>query len=101
MPFKVYKGSCKNCLLSPDRIVSAQRAKEIINSCTEEQSYFICHKSSSGSDPQGEEICCHTFHKEFGERSQMIRTCDRLGWTEFVDQPGGDKLPTHNEMRRR
>lgn len=96
--FKVYKESCKNCLLSPDRIVSPQRAKQIIQDCTKDQSYFICHKSSTGDEDDGKGICCHIFYKELGHVSQMIRISERLGMVEFVEQPEGEKLPTHIEM---
>lgn len=98
--FQVYNSNCKNCLLSPNRIVSPAGTKEIISNCERDQSYFICHKSSSGDDPNGTEICCHTFYKKLGHTSQMVRTSERMGWMLFVDQPVGEKLPTHTEMTK-
>jgi hypothetical protein len=94
---KVYKQCCKNCLLSKDRIVSSQRAKQIIQDCVQKQTHFVCHKASMND----EEIICNTFFEKFGYYSQMVRIAERLGMLEFVDQPESKKLPTYNEMMSR
>ena len=80
---KVYKECCQNCLLSPNAIVSAKRRKEIIKSCTEEQTHFICHKASM----KGEDVCCKTFYDKLGHISQMVRIAERLNVVEFIEQP--------------
>lgn len=82
MGLKVFKQSCKNCLFLKDRIVSKQRAKEIIDSCVKQQSHFICHKASIN----GESIICKSFYDLFGCYSQMIRIAERLNAIEFIDQ---------------
>ncbi|HEY9364053.1 MAG TPA: hypothetical protein VIQ00_12365 [Chitinophagaceae bacterium] len=91
---KVYKECCKNCLISKDRIVSPERAKEILNECAENQTHFICHKASI----EDKEIVCATFYKTLGYKSQMVRIAQRLNMIEFIDQPDCEKLPTYAEM---
>jgi len=92
---KVYKECCKNCLLSPDSIVSPARRKEIINGCTRKQTHFICHKASMDD----KEILCKTFFDKLGHHSQMVRIAERMNMIEFVEQPEHEKLPTYSEMK--
>jgi len=91
---KVYKDCCKNCLLSPDAIVSAKRRKEIIQTCSLEQTHFICHKASM----RDEDVCCKNFYDKLGHTSQMVRIAQRLNVVQFVEQPESEKLSTHREM---
>jgi len=93
---KVYKDCCKNCLLSPDSIVSPKRRKEIINTCAKKQSYFICHKASMDN----KEVVCKTFYDTLGHISQMVRIAQRLNAIEEVEQPEAEKLPTYKEMQK-
>ena len=95
MGFKVYKESCKNCLLSPDRIVSPRRSKEIIQGCAQKQVHFTCHKASIA----GKDVCCKTFYDKFGDLSQLVRIAKRLNAVEEVDVPEGDRLPSYEETR--
>lgn len=97
---KVYSECCKNCLLSKDRIVSPQKAKEIVKGCLETQDYFICHKSSiEGLDTgEGGDIMCKSFHDQFAEHSQLYRIAQRLNVVEFVPQTDTPRLPSYNEM---
>lgn len=85
---KVYKECCKNCLLSPDSLVSNERRKDIIKTCKEEQNHFVCHKASM----RGEDVCCKKFYDELGHVSQLVRIAERLNVVSFIDQPEGDKL---------
>lgn len=94
---KVYNECCKNCLLSPDSIVSPERRKEIIDGCAKKQSYFICHKSSM-KDGQ---VVCRTFFDKLGHISQMIRIAERLNAIEFVEQSDHEKLPTYSETKKK
>lgn len=91
---KVFSECCKNCLLSPDRIVSPKVANGIVKKCVQEQSHFICHKASM----EGKDIMCHTFYEKFGHYSQLLRIMERLGCVEFVEQSESKKLMTHTEM---
>lgn len=83
MCLKVYKECCNNCLFSKNRIVSSQRAKEIIKDCIGNQNYFVCHKATMKGD---EEIVCSAFYNKIGYKSQMIRIAQRLNVIEFVEQ---------------
>lgn len=91
---KVYKECCKNCLLSPDSIVSPKRRKEIIQGCVKKQTHFICHKATQ----EDKEILCKTFFDTLGHHSQMVRIAGRMNMIQFVEQPKADKLPTYTEM---
>jgi hypothetical protein len=85
---EVYDKPCANCLLTPDRIVSPRRAKQILNETHD--SKFICHKASMA----GEEVCCRTFYDTFGERNLLIRLARMLGRVRFVPIPDNKKLPS-------
>ena len=91
---KVYKNACQNCLLSKDRIVSSQRAKEMIDECIEKQTHFICHKATM----QGQDVMCHSYYEHFGQHSEKLKLCQRLGIVEFVNQPDSDKLSSHQDI---
>lgn len=95
MGFKVYNRPCKNCLMTKNRIVSPERAAEILQSCAQDQVHFVCHKDSMG---ENEGVCCKKFYDDMGEKIQMIRIAERLNAIEFVEQPDNEKLPTWDEM---
>ena len=97
MGFKVYNRPCKNCLMTKNRIVSPERAQEIITNCARKQTHFVCHKSST-EEEEGEGICCKKFYDDIGQTSQMIRIAERLDSIEFVEQPDNERLPTWEEM---
>jgi hypothetical protein len=90
--FKVFKESCRNCLLTKDRIVSPKRAKDLIENCKGKQTYFICHKSDN--------VCCHNYYKELGEYSQLARIAERLNMVEFVEQTDKSRLLSHIEIEK-
>lgn len=92
---KVYKECCKNCLLSPDSIVSPNRRREIINNCVSKSSHFICHKASM----RDEDVCCKTFYDELGHTVNLIRIAQRLNMVEFVEQPDTERLPSYKEQQ--
>lgn len=94
--FEVYSEQCKNCLLSKDRIVSGQRAREIIQGCITSGSYFICHKASLS----GKETACRGFYDAFEDRSQIIQVAKRLGVVREVPQPDNTRLPSHRDMNK-
>ena len=91
---KVYAKKCANCLFSPNKIVSDNRRKEIIQGCIQSQEYFICHKASMNN----EDVCCKAFYDTMGGYSQLIRIAQRMGAVEFVDLEDDEKLPTYEEM---
>ncbi len=90
MSLKVFNKSCQNCLLSKDRIVSPERAKEIIEECKKKQKHFICHKS--------DDIVCRTFYDRLGHYSQVIRIAERLNMIQFVEHTDNKKLKSYSEI---
>lgn len=90
MSLRVYNKSCKNCLLSKDRIVSPERAKEIIDECKKKQKHFICHKS--------DDVVCRTFYDKLGHYSQVIRIAERLNMLKFVEHTDNKKLKSYSEI---
>jgi len=63
---------CSECLCTPRRIVSKQRAKQIISDCLDTQNHFVCHKS-----PKGEIVHCRGVHDLHS--SQAYEVASRLG----------------------
>lgn len=90
MSLKVFNKSCQNCLLSKDRIVSPERAKEIIEECKNKQKHFICHKS--------DDVVCRTFYDKLGHYSQGIRVAERLNMLKFVEYTDNKKLKPYSEI---
>ena len=91
--FQVYKNPCKNCLFTKNRIVSEERAKQIIQDCVKNGTHFICHKASM----EGKDICCKLFYDNFSKSCQLIRIAQRLNCVEFVEQEDLEKLPIYKE----
>ena len=83
---KVYKDKCKNCLLSPDSIVSPARRTSILASCIEDKVHFVCHNSSMNDG----NVCCKGFYDGMKGVSEGLAISDALGMTEFIDQPDTD-----------
>jgi len=94
MGLKIFKECCGNCLLSENTIVSPKRVKEIVKDCANNQTHFICHKSSM----KDEEVVCKKYYDTLGYKSQLVRIAQRLGAIEFVEQTDLKKLPTYKEM---
>ena len=93
--FKVYDKPCKNCLMSKDRIVSGERAKDIIKDCAQNQTYFICHKSSI----EGGEVCCRNFFDKLSHLSKLATFAKGVGAVEQVQQTESKKLTPYNEYK--
>lgn len=95
MKFKVYEKCCKNCLLSPDAIVSPERVEQIIEDCDRYDNHFICHKASM----EDKDICCRRFYDEFGNVGKVLRMAKHFDLVEFVPQPDSKKLISHKEIQ--
>lgn len=67
------KQKCSQCLCSKDRIVSGERAAEIVKECLETGNHFICHKSSSG-----EIVHCRGVHDLHPNGSNAYQLAKRL-----------------------
>ena len=82
---KVYQTPCNQCLFSPSRIVSDERAAEIIQTCLKEDQYFVCHKASENQ----EMICCRNFFDRYQKAILPLRVAVMLNTVEFVPQNQG------------
>lgn len=62
--FKVCSSKCNECLFGPNKIVDNERKQEIIETCIENNSFFVCHKFGIEGDEVtiGEEVCCRGFY---------------------------------------
>lgn len=87
---QVFQEKCKNCLFDQDRIVSSERAKEIIDFCIKEETHFICHLSTM--DDNGN-VCCRGFFDTCGDQIQKIQIAQRLDLIEFIELPDSEKFP--------
>jgi hypothetical protein len=52
---------CSQCLTTRNRIVSGERAAEIIRECRKTDTHFLCHKS-----PPGMIVHCRGVHEALG-----------------------------------
>jgi len=77
--FKVKKKCCGQCLFGANKIVSDERKESILDSCSEDDSHFICHKATI----ENKDVCCKGFYDT--QTSGMIRVASRLNMVEFVD----------------
>jgi len=84
---KVYSERCNQCLFSKNRIVSKERAAEIIKGCVDDQSYFVCHKATI----DGKDTMCKGYYDQLGQHSQSLRIAERLNIVQFVNQKQENK----------
>ncbi len=78
--FAIMSRPCDQCLLSPDRIVSARRAAQIIRETVRDDCHFICHKGTLAD----REIACRAHYDKTGG-GQTARIFRRLGMIVEVD----------------
>lgn len=95
-PMKVYAKSCSNCLFAKSRIVSGTRADTIIDDCIKNDHHFTCHKASM----KGEDVCCHSFFKIYGDRVKHLRFAKMFDLVEFLELPDDTKLPAYLDFDR-
>ena len=81
---KICAKKCNECLYSKNRIVSAERAADIMMEVARKDSYFVCHKSSIRGE---EEWVCAGSHP-----GQLVRIMGRLGALEYVDPETGETV---------
>ena len=96
--FKVYQERCKNCLFSKEALVNPERIKEIIKTCLEEKTHFVCHKSTM-QDDQG--ICCRGFYDIHGDEVDKIQVFKRLNLVEFIAFTENEKLPSYKDLKEK
>lgn len=82
---------CDECLYSSNRIVSSERASEIMREVILKDTHFVCHKSKLRTD--GEDVVCRgSYDRHAGN---LIRIMERLGGIKFVDPETGKEVETN------
>lgn len=76
--FKVCAKQCDQCLFGPNRIVSGNRAAQIVKDTTRQDRHFICHKATI----KGEDVACRGWYERFS--SNLSRIAQRLNAVQFV-----------------
>lgn len=64
---------CRECLLGPNRIVSGERAAEIIENCRSNGTHFQCHKGTIA----GINLHCRAYHDRY--QSLAARFAEKFG----------------------
>lgn len=77
---------CNECLFTPERIVSSERAKELLRQANRKDIHFVCHKATI----KGRDICCRGFYDT--QTSQMIRISQRLNCVDFIKEKDIKKI---------
>lgn len=80
---EVQKSKCNQCLFTKNKIVSNARKKDIIETCINNRTHFICHKDQLSGDGR-DELVCRGYYDKLGHHSQMIRICERINMIKFV-----------------
>lgn len=78
--FAVMSEPCDQCLMSPGKIVSDERRKELLQQCAKNDDHFICHKATIA----GYRIGCRA-HFDATGGGQMGRIAGRLGLLRQVE----------------
>lgn len=78
--FMVLDRPCDECLFSPNRIVSGERAAEVIRSCQESGTHFSCHKATIVDA----DVCCRGFYDRFPNHTPGMRISSMFGLDRFV-----------------
>jgi hypothetical protein len=79
--FQVTKKRCKNCLFSDERIVSPERAEEIVSGCLKDDDFFICHQSSLNEG----KVCCRGFYDKYKFDITLARVATIFNQVKFID----------------
>ncbi|MFL5900951.1 MAG: hypothetical protein ACJ75S_07095 [Solirubrobacterales bacterium] len=53
---------CDQCLVTPERIVSGEKAAQIVRNCKAEDNHFFCHKGTLAGKP----VHCRGVHDRLG-----------------------------------
>jgi hypothetical protein len=78
----VRASQCDHCLLSKDRLVDGERARDIIRETRERDGgSFICHRNQVSDEP---EAICATWFERFGDEDPVLRVAAAMGVIEYV-----------------
>jgi hypothetical protein len=83
MPLKVADRPCDQCLFHKNRVVSEERAEEVLAECEHKDLHFVCHNSSI-RDPQ-EQAMCAEFHRQRPRVGKLHRMARHLNLVEYID----------------
>lgn len=79
----VRASQCDNCLLSRDRLVPGERARQLISETRAEVgSSFICHKHQVSDEP---EAICSAWFDRFGMEDPILRLAVAMDVIERVE----------------
>lgn len=81
MKLKICNQACDQCLFTDNRIVSDERANQIIEQCLIGDKYFECHKGTI----KGERIICRSFWNRHKKDVLSLRMALVFGMYEFVE----------------
>ena len=84
--FCVRHERCEQCLFTPNRIVSRNRASGIIREIDATDRHFECHKGTANGVP----VCCRGDYDRNPFRTNRMRMAARLGIVRFTDDHGVD-----------
>lgn len=74
---------CAECLFSENRIVSAERAKAVIDGALRRDTWFECHRGSL----KGRRLVCRGFYDAHARDTRGLRMAVALGIVRFVPVP--------------
>jgi hypothetical protein len=78
----VRASQCGNCLFSKDRLVSGERARQLVRDTrAEEAASFICHRSQVSDEP---EAICSTWFERFAQEDAILRLAIAMDVIERV-----------------
>ena len=79
--FQVARLPCDQCLFSKHRIVSKERAAQVIQACLDSDTFFECHKGTIA----GRHICCRGFFDAYKCDVLICRAAVAFHAVEEVD----------------
>ena len=84
--FEVMARDCGQCLMTKNRIVSGERAAQIVRETRAADIHFVCHKS-----PSRRGVACHNHNRQIGSRGRRIG--EAFGRIIWVDPQTLEQLP--------
>lgn len=77
--FPVTHECCRECLFSPNKVVTGRRAREVLRDVRAKDSHFVCHKATMRG---GYNVACRGWYDRF--HSTVSRLAEALGLVRFV-----------------
>ncbi|AWN07782.1 hypothetical protein HOT31_gp111 [Microbacterium phage Hendrix] len=83
---------CDHCLLSRDRLVSGERARQLIaETRAQKAGSFICHRHQVSDEP---EAICSAWFERFAGEDMVLRMAIAMGVVEYVSaEEDGEDVP--------